>query len=139
MNNMTNFKARRKGKKELADIFNSLKFQDGLSDENITAANFAYYYNKARNGQKGNYIIYETVESNPAVRADDVVCGREYFAQIDIFSVYSFETKKLCDVILGIEEKLTEKMFEVDMKEELYESDTGLYHQILYVSKTYYY
>lgn len=139
MNNMTNFKARHKGKKELADIFKSLKFKDGLTDKNITADDFVYYYNKARNGQKGNYIIYETIDSNPAVRADDVVYGREYFVQIDIFSTSSFETKKLQDVISGIEEKLIEKMFEMDMKEELYESDTGLYHQILFVSKTYYF
>lgn len=139
MNNMTNVKTRGKGKKELAAIFKSLKFKDGLTENNITAEDFLYYYNRAREGQKGNYIIYETIESNPAVRADDVVCGREYFAQIDIFSINSFETKKLQDVISGIEEKLTEKMFEVDMKEELYESDTGLYHQIIFVSKTYYF
>ncbi len=139
MKNMTNVKAREKGKKELAAVFKSLKFKDGLTEKNIAAVDFLYYYNRSRDGQKGNYIIYETIESNPAVRADNVVYGREYFAQIDIFSVYSFETKKLCDVISGIEERLTEKMFEVDMKEELYESDTGLYHQILYVSKTYYF
>lgn len=139
MNNMTNFKARNKGKKELADMFKSLKFKDGLTDKNITADDFAYYYNKARDGHKGNYIIYETVESNPSIRADDIVYGREYFAQIDIFSVSSFESKMLQDKIFAIEEKLTEKQFEVDMRDELYESDTGLYHQILFVSKTYYY
>ncbi len=136
--NMTNCKAREKGKKELTEIFDSLGFVDGLSN-NKPGDSFVYYYNKARNGQIGNYIIFETIDSADVCRADDIVLAREFFCQIDIFSVNSFESKKLKQTIASIEEKLGERLFGVDMKEDTFEPDTKLYHLILIVSKAYFY
>ena len=136
--NMTNSKAREKGKKELVEVFNALGFADGIA-ENIPNDKFAYYYNKARNGQIGNYIIFETIDSADVCRADDAVIAREFFCQIDIFSVNSFESKKLKETIISLEEKLDEKLFGVDMKEDTFEPETKLYHLILIVSKAYFY
>ena len=136
--NMTNSKAREKGKKELIEVFKSLGFADGLSDD-IPDDKFIFYYNKARNGQIGNYIIFETIDSIDVCRADDAVIAREFFCQIDIFSVNSFESKKLKNTIVSLEEKLGEKLFGVDMKEDTFEPETKLYHLILIVSKAYFY
>ncbi len=135
--NMTNSKAREKGKKELIGIFKSLGFYDGLG-EDIPDDKFVFYYNKARNGQIGNYIIFETIDSADICRADDAIIAREFFCQIDIFSVNSFESKKLKETILSLEERLGEKLFGVDMKEDTFEPDTKLYHLILIVSKAYF-
>jgi hypothetical protein len=135
---MTNSKAREKGKKELIEVFQALGFYDGLA-EDIPNDKFVYYYNKARNGQIGNYIIFETIDSAEVCRADDVVLAREFFCQIDIFSVNSFESKKLKQTIASLEEKLGERLFGVDMKEDTFEPDTKLYHLILIVSKAYFY
>ncbi len=136
--NMTNSRARERGKKELIELFESLGFVDGLAVQEIPEEKFVYYYNKARNGQIGNYIIFETIDSTDLCRADDVVIAREFFCQIDIFSVNSFESKKLKSTIAILEEKLNERLFEVDMKEDTFESDTKLYHLILIVSKAYF-
>jgi hypothetical protein len=65
-----------------------------------------------------------------------VLC-RDFYAQIDVFSVRSFESKLLSETLAHLEEKLTEKGFEVTVEEEQYEPDTKLYHQILFVSKLY--
>jgi len=135
--NMTNSKAREKGKKDLIEVFKSLNFADGLA-EDIPDNKFVFYYNKVRNGQIGNYIIFETIDSADVCRADDAVIAREFFCQIDIFSVNSFESKKLKNTILSLEEKLGERLFGVDMKEDTFESDTKLYHLILIVSKVYF-
>ena len=135
MKNMTNSKARTLGKKDLRAVFKALKIKDGLGDEEIGSDEFSYWYNKARDGTIGNYIIYEVIDSEPTHRADDAVVGREFFCQIDVFSVRSYESKQLSEFIEKLENKLLEKGFEVEMRGEDYEPDTRLYHQIFYVSK----
>ena len=137
MKPMTNSKARSLGKKELRKVFRELRIKDGLGDEEIGADEFSYWYNKSRDGMTGNYLIYEVIDSEPMHRADDVVIGREFFCQIDVFSVRSYESKQLSEFIGRLEEKLLERCFEVEMRGEDYEPDTRLYHQIFYVSKLY--
>jgi hypothetical protein len=135
---MTNSRARTLGKKDLRTVFRSIKFKDGLTErKEETVDEFVYYYNKARDGEVGNYVVYETINSDPNTRADDAVFIREFFAQIDVFSVNSFESKKLCEVLEKLESALTAKGFEVTMDAELYESDTRLYHAVFFVSKLY--
>lgn len=136
MKSMTNSLARKRGKKEIRQVFKALRIKDGLT-EDICGDEFAYWYNKSRDGSKGNYIIYETIDSDPVHRADDVVISRDFFCQIDIFSIRSFETKQLQSLVERLENKLTEFRFEVNMEDERYEPDTGLYHLIFYVSKLY--
>ena len=135
MKPMTNSRARALGKRDLRAVFRSLRIKDGLGDEEIGIDEFSYWYNKARDGMIGNYLIYEVIDSEPACRADDAVIGREFFAQIDVFSVRGFESKFLSDFLLKLEEKILERGFQVEMRGEEYEPDTRLYHQILYVSK----
>ena len=61
MKSMTNNCARALGKKELRKVFRELRIKDGLGDEEIADNEFSYWYNKARDGQIGNYIIYEVI------------------------------------------------------------------------------
>lgn len=136
MKNMSNSRSRRMGKKELKAVFKVLGIKDGLTEE-TKCDEFSYWYNKARDGMLGNYVIYEVIDSDPVHRADDVIISRDFFCQIDIFSIRSFESKHLADFIDRFENKLTEKRFEVNMESEDYEPDTKLYHLILYVSKLY--
>ncbi len=138
MKNMTNYKARMMGKKDLKAVFKALRIKDGIGDDEIKSDDFSYWYNKNRDGTIGNYLIYEIVDSEPAHRADDQVYGREFFAQIDVFSVRSFESKELSNFIQKLEEKLVEHRFEVDMQGEEYEQDTRLYRQTLFVTKIYF-
>ena len=138
MKAMTNSRARALGKKTLRAAFKALKIKDGLGDEGIGADGFSFWYNKARDGQVGNYLIYEVINSEPTHRADDAVIGREFFAQIDVFSVRGFETSFLLDFLSRLEEQLLNRGFEVEMRGEDYEPDTRLYRQIFYVSKLYF-
>jgi hypothetical protein len=138
---MTNSKARATGKRDLQRIFKESRFKDALTlneQDAPTPGDFIYYYNKARDGQIGNYIVYEVIASDPMRRADDIVIGREFFAQVDVFSVKSFESKLMQDTLAKLEEKLTAAGFEVDAQAEDYEPDTRLYHQTYYVSKLYF-
>ncbi|MDR0696758.1 MAG: hypothetical protein LBF68_04355 [Christensenellaceae bacterium] len=136
MRGITNGRAKQKGKKDLQAVFRALRFKDGLTETAI-GDEFSYHYNKARDGFVGNYVVYEVIDSNPIQRADDAVLCRDFYAQIDVFSVRSFESKLLSETLTHLEEKLTEKGFEVTMEEEQFEPDTKLYHQILFVSKLY--
>jgi len=142
MKPMTNSRARMLGKKELRKAFRELRIKDGLGDEEIADDEFSYWYNKSRDGVSstptGNYIIYEVIDSEPTHRADDCVIGRDFFAQIDVFSTRSYESSQLSSFIGRLEEKLLEKGFEVEMRGEDYEPDTRLYRQIFYVSKLYF-
>lgn len=138
MKQMTNAKTRALGKKDIRKAFKELHIKDGLGDEEINPDEFNYWYNKERDGRKGNYIVYEIIDSDPLHRADDAVVSRDFFCQIDVFSVYSFEQKQLTDLLRCLEEKFTEKRFEVNMADESYEPDTRLYHQIIYISKMYF-
>jgi len=142
MRNIQNSNVRKRGKRELRAIFKTLRFKDGLTlgteEDAAGADDFVYYYNKARDGQIGNYIVYEVIASDPTRRADDVVIGREFYAQVDVFSTRSFESKLLTETLAKLEEKLTEAGFEVDAREEDYEPDTRLYHQVYFISKQYF-
>lgn len=140
MRNTTNSYARQRGKRELQRIFKDCRIKDALTlneQDAPTPDDFIYYYNKARDGQVGNYIVYETIASEGTRRADDVVIAREFYAQVDVFSVKSFESKLLQDLLEKIEEKLTAAGFEIDMREEAFEADTRLYHVALFLSKIY--
>ena len=141
MKNVTNTKARERGKRELRRVFRECKFKDALTldeGDKPTPDDFIYYYNKARDGQVGNYVIYEIIASDPTRRADDVVIGREFYAQVDVFSIKSFESKLMQDTLAKLEENLTAAGFEIDMRGEDYEPNTRLYHQALFVSKHFY-
>jgi len=118
-------------------VFKALRIKDGLGDEKLLPNEFSYWYNKARDGQIGNYIIYEVINSDAVHRADNKVFGREFFAQVDVFSVKSFESKLLLETLSVLEEKLTAAGFEVEAQSEAYEPDTRLYHQAYFVSKLY--
>ena len=141
MQNISNSQARTRGKRELRAVFKALRYKDGLTIEQegvqVKTDDFVYYYNKARDGQIGNYIVYEVVASDPTQRADDKVIGREFYAQVDVFSTSSFESKLLAETLAKLEEKLTEAGFEVDAQSEDYEPDTRLYHQVYYITKQY--
>lgn len=142
MRNISNSQARTRGKRELRAVFKALRYKDGLTIEQegvqVKTDDFVYYYNKARDGQIGNYIVYEVVASDPTQRADDKVIGREFYAQVDVFSTSSFESKLLTETLAKLEEKLTEGGFEVDAQSEDYEPDTRLYHQVYYITKQYF-
>ena len=138
MRNMTNCRARILGKKELKAVFKTLRIKDGIGEDEIKPDEFSYWYNKNRDGTIGNYIIYEVIDSEPVHHADDKVFGREFYAQIDVFSIRSYESKELSDFLERLEEKLTEHLFEVEMQGEEYEQDTRLYRQTLFVSKIYF-
>ena len=138
MKNMTNSKCRKLGKAQLIKAFKELHLKDGLGDEEVGAEDFSYWYNKARDGMIGNYLIYEVIASDAARRADDLVVGREFYAQIDVFSVKSFESKQLYDFLVHLEERLTAAGFEVDAQGEDYEPDTRLYHQAYFISKLFF-
>jgi len=147
MRKIPNNKARERGKRELRRVFKDCKFKDALTlgegdtpcrSGSLAPDDFIYYYNKARNGQIGNYVVYETIASDPTRRADDVVITREFYAQVDVFSVKSFESKLMQDTLARLEETLTAAGFEIDMRGEDYEPDTRLFHQIFYVSKLFF-
>lgn len=133
---MTNSKIRQKAKRELREIFRLCRIEDGLTAKEITEK-WSYWYNLERTGKRGNYIIYEIIETPVMHRADDTVLTRELYCQVDIFSTDSFETEKLTSLIESLEKGLIKAGFEVDFKDEMYEPDTRLFHLPIYISKLY--
>ena len=133
---MTNSKVRQKGKRELMAVYRSCRIKDGLVEKEITDK-WTYWYNLERTGKRGNYIIYEVIDSPILHRADDKAFAREFFCQVDIFSLDSFETEKVQTLIESLENALTKSGFEVDFKSEMYEDDTKLFHLPIYISKLY--
>jgi hypothetical protein len=95
---------------------------------------FVFYYNRADN-PKNNYIVYEVISTNVHTRADDVIMGRDFLAQIDVFSAKSFESKLMTETLAKLEEKLVSAGFEIEETNEQYEPDTRLYHQSMVISK----
>jgi hypothetical protein len=141
MRNILNNTVRKRGKAELRRVFRDCKFKDALTVEESEPPaqdDFIYYYNKARDGTVGNYIVFEVISTDALQRADDSVIGREFFCAVDVFSVKSFESKFLTDTLAKLEEKLTAAGFEVDAQGEDYEPDTRLYKQTYYVGKIYF-
>lgn len=136
MKYITNSRVRIKGRKELRGVFQALRFKDGLT-EKAEANEFTYWYNKSRDGEIGNYVIYEVLNTETLYRADDVSALRLFQCQIDIFSVYSFETKQLSDVLEALEKQLVKTGFTVEMSMEEYEQDTRLYHAVFIALKVY--
>jgi len=139
---MTHSKARAAGKRDLKRVFKECRFRDALTLEEQTLPvapdDFIYYYNKARDGAVGNYVVYEVIASDVTHRADDTVFARDFFAQVDVFSIKSFESKLLSETLTKLEDNLTAAGFEVDAQGEDYEPDTRLYHQVYFVSKLYF-
>lgn len=133
---MTNSKARQKGKSELCEVFRLCRIGDGLTAKEINDK-WTYWYNLERTGKRGNYIIYEVLDSPALHRADDKVLSREFFCQVDIFSLNSFETEIMQTMIESLEKGLIKAGFEVDFKDEMYENDTQLFHLPIYISKLY--
>jgi hypothetical protein len=133
---MTNYKTRQKGKRELMAIFRACRIRDGLTEKEITDK-WTFWYNLERTGKRGNYIIYEVLDSPVLHRADDKVLTREFFCQVDVFSLDSFETERLAVLIDSLETALTAAGFEVIFKDEMYENDTKLFHVPIFISKLY--
>jgi len=141
MKNILSSNARKRAKQEIRKVFKDCRFKDALTMKELdknTPDDFVYYYNKSRDGEVGNYIIYEIISSDAIHRADNVVIGREVFLQVDIFSLKSFESKLLQETISKLEEKFVAAGFEVESMEEAFEPETKLYHQIFFVSKLYF-
>lgn len=141
MKNILSSNVRKRAKQEIKKVFKDCRFKDALTMKELdinTPDDFVYYYNKSRDGEVGNYIIYEIISSDAIRRADNVVIEREVFLQVDIFSLKSFESKLLQETISKLEEKLVTAGFEVEVRDEAFESGTKLYHQIFFVSKLYF-
>lgn len=137
MKNLTNHSVRARGRKDLYNIFLSLGFKDGLKDK-AENNEFSFWYNKSRDGYIGNYLLYEIIDSNAVTKADNVIISRDFFCQIDIFSVNSFESKTVSKMLEKLENLLAENNYSVTMEQEEFENTTRLYHGILFVSKLYF-
>ena len=140
---MTNTQARTKARGEIRDALKAAGLLDGIS---ITAAQL---HNETRPcfwrgvvkdpvaRQKDIYVTWHIPSSSTAERADDKTFLREITVAVDVFSKRSFESEANHKMLERLEDAFSTAGFEAEFSDELYESDTQLYHYPLTFYKLY--
>ena len=90
---------------------------------------------KARN--KLNYVSYyfPLFEAKYGADNDDFI--REVMVAIDVFSKKSFDSKENLDLLEKLEDVFKDNGFEVEFADEIFESETSLFHYPLTLYKIY--
>jgi len=140
---MTNIIARKLAREDIRAALRAAGLLDGIS---LTAQQL---HNEARPcfwrgvvkdpvaRQKDIYVTWYIPSSSAAARADDKTFLREITIAVDVFSKRSFESEANHKMLERLETAFDAAGFEVEFSDELYESDTQLYHYPLTLYKLY--
>lgn len=138
---MRTIEARKKCRKEIIAILKSagLKEGIGLSDKEIDEAKETLFWHgvvrnpKARN--KTNYVAYYFPTSQYSIVADNSDFLKEVIVAIDVFSKKSFDSKDNLDLLELLENSFIDNGYEVEFADEIFESETSLFHYPLTLYK----
>lgn len=140
---MRTIKARKTCRIEVIKLLESIGLVQGitLSDEEIDKTIKTLFWHgvlrnpKARN--KTTYVSYYFPAFESKINADNDDFLREVMVAIDVFSKRSFDSKDNLDLLENIENVFKDNGFEVEFAEEIFESETSLFHYPLTLYKIY--
>lgn len=140
---MRTIKARKTCRIEVIKLLESIGLVQGitLSDEEIDKTTKTLFWHgvlrnpKARN--KTTYVSYYFPSFESKISADNDDFLREVMVAIDVFSKRSFDSKDNLDLLEKIEDVFKDNGFEVEFAEEIFESETSLFHYPLTLYKIY--
>ena len=140
---MRTIKARRVCRNELINLFTNAGFINGieLTDEEVmTTQNTLFWHGVVRNEKarsKPNYISYHFPAYEGKYNADTDDFLREIMVAIDVFSKRSFDSKENNDLLETLENIFRDNGFEVEFADEIYETETSLFHYPITIFKLY--
>ena len=140
---MRTIKARKVCRNEVISLLKSIDLVEGisLSDAEIEKTNKTLFWHgvlrnqKARN--KMTYVSYYFPAFESKISADNDDFIREVMVAIDVFSKRSFDSKENLDLLEKIEDVFKDNGFEVEFADEIFESETSLFHYPLTLYKNY--
>lgn len=140
---MRTIKARKVCRNEVISLLKSIDLVEGISlnDAEIEKTNKTLFWHgvlrnqKARN--KMTYVSYYFPAFESKVSADNDDFIREVMVAIDVFSKRSFDSKENLDLLENIENVFKDNGFEVEFADEIFESETSLFHYPLTIYKIY--
>ena len=138
---MRTIEARKKCRKEIISILKNagLKEGIGLSDKEIDETKETLFWHgvvrnpKTRN--KTNYIAYYFPTSQYSIVADNSDFLKEVIVAIDVFCNKSFDSKDNLDLLELLENSFIDNGYEVEFADEIFESETSLFHYPLTLYK----
>lgn len=140
---MRTIKARKTCRNELIQLLKNAGLQEGigLTDQEIENTTKTIFWHgvvrnsKARNKQ--NYVSYyfPSIENKYSADNDDFV--REVMVAIDVFSKRSFDAKANLDLLELLEDTFKDNGFEVEFADEIFETETSLFHYPITIYKLY--
>ena len=140
---MRTIKARKICRNEIITLLKSIDMVEGISlnDAEIEKTTKTLFWHgvvrnpKARNKQ--NYVSYYFPAFEAKYGADNDDFIREVMVAIDVFSKKSFDSKENLDLLEKLEDVFKDNGFEVEFADEIFESETSLFHYPLTLYKIY--
>ena len=140
---MRTIKARKLCRKQVIQLLREIGMQDGigLSDSEIEGTNkILFWHGVVRNAKARNktcYLSYYFPSFENKISADNDDFIREVMVAIDVFSKKSFDSKENLDLLEKLEDVFRDNGFEVEFADEIFESETSLFHYPLTLYKIY--
>ena len=140
---MRTIKARKICRNEIISLLKSIDMVEGISlnDAELEKETKTLFWHgvvrnpKARN--KLNYVSYYFPSFEAKYGADNDDFIREVMVAIDVFSKKSFDSKENLDLLEKLEDVFKDNGFEVEFADEIFESETSLFHYPLTLYKIY--
>lgn len=140
---MRTIKARKVCRAEIIKLLKSIDLVEGISlnDAEIEKTTKTLFWHgvlrnqKARN--KTTYLSYYFPNFESKISADNDDFLREVMVAIDVFSKKSFDSKENMDLLEKLEDIFKDNGFEVEFADEIFESETSLFHYPLTLYKIY--
>lgn len=140
---MRTIKARKVCRAEIIALLKSIGLEEGISlnDSQIQQTTKTLFWHgvvrnpKARD--KTTYLAYYFPSFQGKYNADNDDFIREVMVAIDVFSKKSFDNKSNFDLLEDLENVFKDNGFEVEFADEIFESETSLFHYPLTLYKIY--
>ena len=140
---MRTISARKTCRNEVINLLTSIGLEEGikLNDFDIqTTKNILFWHGVVRNQNARNkptYVSYYFPSFEKKISADNDDFIREVMVAIDVFSKRSFDSQENFELLENIENIFKDNGFEVEFADEIFESETSLFHYPLTLYKLY--
>ena len=140
---MTNIEARKLARVELTKTLKSAGLLEGISlaaEQLDKTTKPCFWHGVVRNDKakaKDAYVTWSIASSDVAKRADNGAFLREVTIAVDVFSKRSFDAEQNHKMLDALENAFTNNGYEVELNDELFESDTLLHHYPITIFKLY--
>jgi len=140
---MTNIEARKNARIEIIQTLKDAGLLEGLglSAEQLHKATApCFWHGVVRNDKaktKDAYVTWHIPSSAANTRADNKTLLREVTIAVDVFSKRSFDSEQNHKLLERMETAFVDNGYEVEMADETFETETGLFHYPMTIFKIY--